>query len=78
MEEKKRLRRSNDKVIAGVCGGLAEYFNIDPVLVRVVFALLLLFASGGFWLYLILWIVMPAPEGEGQPQPPASDKDAAA
>lgn len=55
-----RLTRSeNDKLIAGVCGGLAAYMNIDPVIVRVLFALLF-FASGiGVPIYLILWFIMP-------------------
>ncbi len=60
-----RLTRSeNDKMIAGVCGGVAAYLEIDPVFVRLAF-LLLLFASGiGFALYLILWIIMPQSEGD--------------
>jgi phage shock protein C len=57
--EEKRLRRSKDKMLAGVCAGLAEYFNIDPVLMRVAFALMGLFAGFGVPLYVILWIVMP-------------------
>jgi phage shock protein PspC (stress-responsive transcriptional regulator) len=64
MAEEKRLRRSvDDRVIAGVCGGLANYFDIDPVVVRVVFALLLVFAGGGLLAYLVLWIVMPEEAG---------------
>lgn len=60
-----RLTRSeNDKIIAGVCGGLATYLDIDPVFVRLAF-LILLFASGiGFALYLILWIIMPQNDGD--------------
>ena len=55
-----RLTRSRrDRIIAGVCGGLAEYLEIDPILVRLA-SLILLFASGiGFPIYIILWIVMP-------------------
>lgn len=57
----KRLYRSKtDRKIAGVCGGLAEYFNIDPTVVRVIAVLLLL--PGGFpglIPYLILWVVVP-------------------
>lgn len=58
MEEKK-LRRSSDKMIAGVCAGVAEYFGVDPVIVRIVFVLLALAGGPGFLLYIILWIVMP-------------------
>ena len=56
----KRLMRSNDRVIAGVCGGLAEYFEFDPVLVRIAYAFLTLFtAFCGLIFYIVLWIVMP-------------------
>lgn len=59
MNESRLVRSDNDKMIAGVCGGLASYLMIDPVLVRLAF-LLLLFASGiGFPIYLILWVIMP-------------------
>lgn len=59
MSETRLTRSSNDKIIAGVSGGIASYLDIDPILVRVAF-LILLFASGiGFPIYLILWIVMP-------------------
>ena len=56
-----RLRRSRtDKKLAGVCGGLADYFNIDPTLVRIAFVVGL-FASGGnfLWAYLVMVFVMP-------------------
>lgn len=47
-------------MLAGVCGGLAEYFNIDPVIVRVIaIALLLPGAAPGLVPYLILWLVVP-------------------
>ena len=57
---KARLTRSREnKMLAGVCAGLATYLDIDPVFVRLAF-LVLLFASGiGLPIYLILWIVMP-------------------
>lgn len=57
----KRLYRSRkDRKIAGVCGGIAEYFNIDPTIVRVV-AVLLLLPGGlpGFIPYIVLWIIVP-------------------
>lgn len=58
---KKRLYRSNtDRKIAGVCSGIAEYFNIDPVIIRVLFVILLLPGGfPGFIPYVILWIVVP-------------------
>jgi phage shock protein PspC (stress-responsive transcriptional regulator) len=55
----KRLKRSNDKMIAGVCGGLANYFDIDPSLVRLAFALVAIFAGTGILAYLIMWIIVP-------------------
>ena len=58
--EKKFQRDMQNKVIGGVCSGLANYFSVDVAIVRVIFALALLCFSTGFWLYLILWIVMPA------------------
>ena len=57
--EKKFGLSLKDKKIAGVCGGLAEYFNIDPLLVRIIFVVLLFGGSLGFWAYLLLWICAP-------------------
>ncbi len=56
----KRLNRSvKDKVIGGVAGGIAEYFEIDPVIVRVLFVVSLFFHGAGFIVYIILWITVP-------------------
>jgi phage shock protein PspC (stress-responsive transcriptional regulator) len=52
-------RNADDKIIGGVASGLANYFNIDPVIMRIIFVVLLFF-GGGFLLYIILWIVIPA------------------
>ncbi len=57
--EKKFYRSSSNCMIAGVCGGLAEYFNVDPVLVRAVFFGALIFGTFGFWVYMLLWILTP-------------------
>jgi len=55
----KRLYRSRkERMIAGVCGGLAQYFEVDPVIVRII-ALVLLFAGPGFPVYIILWLIIP-------------------
>ena len=48
-----------NKVIGGVCSGLAEFFGLDVALVRIAFVIAFLFASFGFWLYIILWMVLP-------------------
>lgn len=55
-----RLTRSpTEKMVAGVCGGLAEYFNIDPVVVRLIFVLVTLTSGLGLPVYVVLWIIMP-------------------
>ena len=58
---KKKLVRSSNKVLAGVLGGIAEYFEIDPTLVRVAYAALTIFSAGfpGVLLYIIMLILMP-------------------
>ncbi len=53
------LTRGFDKKISGVCSGYAEYFGVDTTIVRLIFAILLLFVGGGFWLYLISLLFMP-------------------
>lgn len=56
----KRLMRSDDRVFAGVCGGIAEYLDFDPVMVRIAYAFLTLFtAFSGLIFYFVLWLVMP-------------------
>ena len=56
----KRLFRSrNDKIIGGVCGGVAQYLRIDPVLVRIIGVLLLLSEGIGFIIYIVAWILIP-------------------
>ena len=59
MEQKNLYRSKSDSVIAGVCGGLGEYFNTDPIIFRILFVLAVLFAGGGFLVYIILWIAVP-------------------
>ena len=52
-------RRSDDKVIAGVCGALARRFGLSPTLVRVVFVVSIILPGPQILLYLILWVVIP-------------------
>ena len=59
MEDKRLYRARKERMIAGVCGGLAQYLGVDPSLVRLVFLLLGLTVGGGFLAYLICWIVIP-------------------
>jgi phage shock protein C len=56
---KKLYRSRSDRRIAGVCGGLAAYLNIDPTLIRLLFVLGLLFVGGTLLAYVILMIVIP-------------------
>jgi phage shock protein C len=64
----RRLYRSRrERMLCGVCGGLGEYFNVDPVLIRLAF-LILAFGGAGIFAYLVLWIVVPnRPLGEAEP-----------
>jgi phage shock protein C len=55
-----RLSRStSERMVAGVCGGLADYFNIDPVIVRLIFILVTLTSGIGLPVYILLWVIMP-------------------
>lgn len=56
---KKLYRSRNSRLIAGVCGGLAEYFNIDPIIVRLIALILVLSFGSGLIAYIIAWIVVP-------------------
>ena len=60
METSRRLYRSRtNRSIAGVCGGLGEYFKVDPTLIRILFVLFALAGGPGLLAYIILWLVMP-------------------
>ena len=68
--EARQLRRSgNDKMLAGVAGGIARYLNADVTLVRVIIAALALFTGAGAALYIAAWLLIPA---DGQDQPVAA------
>ena len=59
-EEMKRLYRSRqERMLGGVCGGLAEYLNVDPTLIRLIFVVLALMAGPGILAYFIMWIIVP-------------------
>jgi phage shock protein C len=60
MEEPRKLYRSRtQRMVAGVCGGLAEYFNVDTTVIRVLFLVLTLFGGSGLVIYLVMWILVP-------------------
>ncbi len=56
---RKFYRDNDNRVIGGVCSGISLYFNIDVLLVRILFFILLLCGTSGFWIYMILWLLAP-------------------
>jgi phage shock protein C len=69
MDPSEKLYRSRtNRQVAGVCGGLAERFNVDATLVRVLFVLLAIFGFAGIILYVAMWIIVPEePPAVGAP-----------
>jgi phage shock protein C len=62
--KKKLYRSKKDHMIAGVCGGIAEYFDVDPTLIRLLTVLFVILGGAGVAVYVIAWIVIPKnPEG---------------
>jgi phage shock protein C len=60
MDSTRKLYRSKtDRKLAGVCGGLAQYFNLDATLIRVLFVLLAVLGGSGLVLYVAMWIIVP-------------------
>jgi len=59
-----RLRKSNDRILGGVCGGIAEWLGWDPTLVRILYVIVSIasIAFPGILIYLVLWLIMPPPE----------------
>jgi phage shock protein C len=73
-ESVKKLYRSNDqRLLGGVCGGLGEYFNTDPTIVRLLFVAFALLAGGGVLLYLILWLLIPQEPTAEIPEAPVEE-----
>jgi len=62
-DETKEIRRvyrsKKNRVLAGICGGIAEYFDVDPVFVRLLLVLLVLMGFAGIILYLVAWLIIP-------------------
>jgi phage shock protein C len=56
---RKLYRSTSNRQLAGVCGGLAEYFNLDPTLIRVLFVILAVLGGSGVILYIAMWIIVP-------------------
>ena len=58
-DKTKKLYRVRDGIIAGVCGGLAYVFGLDPSLIRIATLILILFGGLSLWVYIILWLIVP-------------------
>ena len=79
---KKLYRSTTDKMLGGVAGGLAEYFDIDSTLVRVLFIVVIFLGGGGIIAYIILWIVVPQKpyeipkfnQGKNEPEDPGKNE----
>jgi phage shock protein C len=59
MTSPKRLYRSKEKMVAGVCAGLADYLNIDPTIMRILFVVIAFAGGASLLAYLIMWIIVP-------------------
>lgn len=59
MPESRLYRSQSDQMIGGVCGGLGNYLNVDPILFRVLFVLALILGGSGLLVYIVLWIAIP-------------------
>lgn len=62
MSSKKLIRSSAGRMVAGVCGGLGDYFDIDPTLFRIAFVITAIFGGAGILVYVVLWIIVPETE----------------
>jgi phage shock protein C len=71
MEPKRIARSRTERMLGGVCGGLAEYFDADPTLVRLAFVLLTLFSGMGVLVYLVMWLIVPEASAETSVAPQA-------
>lgn len=59
MEQKRLYKSTTNRVLCGVCGGIGEYFNVDPTIIRLLFILLLFGAGSGLLAYIIAAIIIP-------------------
>ena len=62
--EKKLYKSKKNKMLGGVCGGIAHYFNIDPTIVRLIFVAILLVLGTGLLAYIVAWIIIPLDPNE--------------
>jgi len=57
---KRLIRPEDNRIIAGVCSGLGNFFSVDPTVIRIIFILITVFGGSGILLYFVLWLIMPA------------------
>ena len=70
LEPRKLYRSETQRMVAGVCGGLAEYFNLDVTVMRVLFLILSVFGGSGSVIYVVMWIIVPdARKARNRPSP---------
>ena len=62
MEQKRLYKSSTNRVLCGVCGGIGEYFNIDPTIIRLIFVLFIFGVGSGLLAYIVAAIIMPEPK----------------
>ncbi len=71
MNPRRLYRSADDRILAGVCGGVAAYFDVDPVIVRIIWFLSVFFTGSlTFWAYLIMIVVVPLEPADWPPQSP--------
>lgn len=76
MTQKQLYRSLDDRMVAGVCGGLGAYFNVDPTLVRLAIVFLSLWWGGGILLYLLAWFIIPEEPREATHFLPRDEEEA--
>jgi phage shock protein C len=76
MQNQRLYRSQNERMLAGVCGGLGKFFGIDPTIMRLIFVVLALMGGPGLLIYIIMWIVVPEePLGPTPPSDPSGPID---
>ncbi|HSV85164.1 MAG TPA: PspC domain-containing protein [Levilinea sp.] len=71
MKNQRLYRSIDERMFAGVCGGLGKFFGLDPTIVRLVFVILALMGGPGILIYIVMWVVVPD-EPAGSVPPPGS------
>ncbi len=75
MPEKKLYRSLHNRVIAGICGGIGEYFDIDPVIIRLIWVVTAFMGGAGLIFYILAWVIIPEGKNEGSNYYTARDEE---